>query len=184
MENRLPRPNVINVGSRLYSKYLKDGWYAPANGYAWMQKKATVVLRGPLSQRVANWGYTVLSRPDIRSDGPLIINRHDRRLQISVVGTEFHMVRLAKDHPSAHLAYKHCLDEYVVQDPRAFGLFGSIEVTVESYGGQRVSVIVLTAGTLRLQAHDRKPSDSEVPEFGRSAEVARTCQGFAGCSFS
>lgn len=72
LESGLPRPNVVNVGSPLYSKYLKDGWYAPANGYAWMQKNATVVLRGPASSG-GKLGLHGFVTPRHTSDGPLII---------------------------------------------------------------------------------------------------------------
>ena len=44
-------PRSIDVGSSLFSRYLKDGWFPPANGARWTAKQATVELRGPSRAR-------------------------------------------------------------------------------------------------------------------------------------
>jgi hypothetical protein len=40
-------PRSIDVGSSLFTRYLKDGWFPPINGARWTAKQATVELRGP-----------------------------------------------------------------------------------------------------------------------------------------
>ena len=138
MAEPLPLPNLLDAGSRMYRKYLKDGWYAPADGYAWTSKAATVELRGPLSSP-GKLGLNGFVSPLHTEKSPLdvIITANGKRvgaLQIPVGGTEFHMTcDLPKEFIGARsLLINIAVDRTVtvVQDPRAFGLlFGSIEVT-------------------------------------------------------
>jgi hypothetical protein len=46
--HNLELPRSIDVGSPLFSRFLKDGWFPVANGARWTAKQATVELRGPL----------------------------------------------------------------------------------------------------------------------------------------
>jgi hypothetical protein len=40
-------PRSINVGSPLFTRFLKDGWFPSTDGARWTEKRATVELRGP-----------------------------------------------------------------------------------------------------------------------------------------
>jgi hypothetical protein len=46
-DHNLELPRSINVGSSLFTRYLKDGWFPETNGARWTAKQATVELRGP-----------------------------------------------------------------------------------------------------------------------------------------
>ena len=45
--HNLELPRWIDVGSSLFSRFLKDGWFPPADGARWTAKQASVQLRGP-----------------------------------------------------------------------------------------------------------------------------------------
>jgi hypothetical protein len=46
-DHNLELPRSIDVGSSLFTRYLKEGWFPPTNGARWTASQATVELRGP-----------------------------------------------------------------------------------------------------------------------------------------
>jgi hypothetical protein len=138
LESALPLPNVVNVGSPLYSKYLKDGWYAPANGYAWMQRNASVELRGP-SKAGGKLGLHGFVTPRHTADGPLLIGAsiNGKNLGSKPLDAGQTECNLTFDIPEEFVGMPSMIvtvsvDRTIIVPPdtRALGvLFGTIDVT-------------------------------------------------------
>lgn len=134
----LPLPNAIHAGSRLYSQFLKEGFYRQVAGDVWSRKTGTVEMRGPTASP-AKLRVLAYVTPLHTGNGPLAVRAYVNgsaigERQIPQGQTD---CRLSFDLPETIVGQPAILvsievDRTVVSppDPRQLGLlFGSIEIT-------------------------------------------------------